>query len=80
MIQSLPINDRYHTVSPELAARRTQARIHRLNSNLTAPVNPPHNPPSAHWHRAAHPPSSAKITLHPLPPHLTSIANVPKSP
>jgi hypothetical protein len=80
MIPSLPINDRYHTCSCRLAARRTQTRIHPLNCKLTAPANTPRNPPRAHSHRPAHPPESAKISLHPSRRHLTSTAALPKSP
>jgi hypothetical protein len=80
MIPSLPINEHCHTYSCGLAARRTQARIHPLNSPTTALAITPHNLQCAHLHQPAHHPDSAKISLHPSPPHLIRTADVPKSP
>jgi hypothetical protein len=80
MIQSLPTKDRYHSYACWLAARHSQARFHALNPKITAPAITLHNPHRAHSNRAAHPPGSAKITLHRSRSHFTSTADVPKSP
>ena len=80
MIPSPQINNRYLTYSCWLAARHSQARIHPLNSHTAALAITPYNPQRPHSHRPAHPPDSAKISLHPSRPHLVSTAHVPKPP
>ena len=80
MISSLPINEHSQTYSCWLAARRSQARIHNLNSPLSALANTPYIPQCIHSQQPAHPSSAAKISLHRSQPHLVSTASVLKSP
>jgi hypothetical protein len=80
MIPSLPINKQYQTDSCWFAARRSQARIHNLNSPNSALANTPHTPQCVHSHQPAHPSSAAKMSLDPSPTHLVSTTGVLKSP
>jgi hypothetical protein len=80
MIPSLPINEHDQTHSGWFAARRSQARIHNLNSPISALANTPYIPQRTHSHQPAHPASPAKMVPDPSRPHLVSNAGVLKSP
>ena len=80
MSPSLPINEHDQTYSGWFAARRSQARIHNLNSPISALANTPYIPQRTHSHQPAHPASAAKMVPDPSRPHLVSNAGVLKSP
>jgi hypothetical protein len=80
MMSSQPPNYRYQTSSCWFTTRRSQARMHLLNSQTTALAIIPPNLQRAHLHRSAHPPDSAKTSLHPSRPNLVSTTHVLKSP
>ena len=77
MIPSLRINEHCQTYSCWLAARHSQARIHTLNSPISAFANSARNL-RAHLQRFANPHSAAKSSHFPC--HSASTVAVPKSP
>jgi hypothetical protein len=80
MIPSPPINQPCQTYSRWLAARRSQARIHALNSQTAALAITPINLQRARSDRPLYSIDSAKISLYPSRPNIISTADVPKSP
>jgi hypothetical protein len=80
MMSSRPPNYRYPTPSCWFAARRSQARIHPLNSQTAALANTPHSPQRVHSHQLAHTDCTAKSSLHVSLSQLATAARVPKSP
>jgi hypothetical protein len=80
MISSLRINDRYQIYSCWLAARRSQARIHALNSQTAALANTAHSPQRVHSHQLAHTDCTTKSPLRVSLSPLVTAARVPKSP
>jgi hypothetical protein len=80
MIPSLPINDRCQTYSCWFAARRSQARIHPLNSQTAALANTPRSPQRAHSQQLAHTDCTAQPSLRASLSQIAIPARVPKSP
>jgi hypothetical protein len=80
MIPSLPIKHCSQTHSCWLAARRSQARTHSVNSQAAVPVITPRNLQHAHLHQLAHPQCATKASLTMPRSRLAGPAPVPKSP
>jgi hypothetical protein len=84
MISSLSINEHDRTYSGWFAARRSQARIHNMNSPLSALANIPYIPQCIHSHSRSVPTSlrqhrrRAQISIAVLP-HRPPAARFPNA-
>jgi hypothetical protein len=80
MMSSPPPNYCYQTSSRWFTDRRSQARLHTLNSQPTALANTLRSPKHPHLQQLAHTDSIARSSLRVSLSQIPTLAHVPKSP